>query len=82
MANPLHEAFDWAFFRLRPNAPANAIVYEVDAGEPDAPNTIIRAAVFEGDTEPTGAMIGDPITVIIAKSWLAEMAEPEGPTGP
>lgn len=78
MANPLHEAFDWAFFRLRPDAPENAIVYEVDAGEPDAPNTIIRAAVFEGDTEPTGAMIGDPIELIIAKAWLAELAVAEG----
>lgn len=78
MANPMHEAFDWIFFALMPEAPPEAIVYEVDAGRPETPSIIIRAAVFEGDTEPTGAMLDGPFEKVIAKSWLQEQAEQRG----
>lgn len=75
MASSLHEAFDWIFFQLMPDAPAEAIVYAVDAGTPDSPNVIITAGVFEGGLEPTGAMLEGPFEKIIAKEWLAEQAE-------
>lgn len=75
MANPLHERFDWAFFHLCPDAPPEAIVYEVDFGEPDDANVTIKAAVFEGDMEPTGRMLSEPIVKMVAKSYLRDLAE-------
>lgn len=79
MANPLHEAFDWVFRKLMPEAPDEAIVYEVDAGSPESPNVTITAGVFEGDTEPTGAMIAGPFVKTVSKAWLAEQAARHDP---
>ena len=75
MASSLHEAFDWIFFQLMPDAPAEAIVYAVDAGTPNSPNVIITAGVFEGGLEPAGAMLDGPFEKIIAKDWLVQQAE-------
>ena len=64
----LHDLYGAAFRNLRPQAPEDAIVYEVDAGELDDPNILLRA----GRILPDGSMIGDPIDVVIAKVWLSE----------
>ncbi len=74
----MHQAFDWVFFKLMPDAPKDAIVYEVDAGEPDDPNVTIRAAVFEGGMEPTGKILEGPFTKIVNKEHMAEFAEAPG----
>ena len=68
------ESFDWIFHNLMPDVPLEAIVYDVDAGEPGDPNIVMRAAVFEGDLEPTGEILDGPWEKIIAKEYLAEMA--------
>lgn len=75
MAHPMHEAFDWIFFKLMPDAPPEAIVYEVDGGGINTPSVVIRAAVFEGGTEPTGAILAGPFEKVIAKGWLLEQAD-------
>lgn len=74
MSNPLHDAFSWILFQTMPDAPADAIVFEVDAGHPVRPSVVIRAAVFEGGPEMTGAMKAGPFEKIIAKDWIAEQA--------
>jgi hypothetical protein len=70
-----YESFDWAFHQLMPEVPLEAIVYSVDVGEPDDPNVVLKAVVFEGDLEPTGAILDGPWEKIIAKEYLAQMAE-------
>lgn len=74
MTNPLHDAFSWILFQTMPDAPPNAIVFEVDAGLPLTPSLVIRAAIFEGGSAETGAMIGAPLEKIVAKDWIAEQA--------
>ena len=67
----LHEFFGRAFFALRPDAPPDAIVYEVDAGRPGAPNTVMLAGIPDGE----GGLQGEPIQVVVAKAWLKEFYE-------
>lgn len=69
------ESFDWIFHKLVPDAPLEAIVYSVDAGEHDDPNVVLKAAVFEGDLEPTGEILEGPWEKIIAKDYLFQMAQ-------
>lgn len=69
----LEEAFGAALRRARPDTPADALVYEVDAGEPGDPNTVIRAAVFDRGVLDEARMIGDPISLTVSKAWLAEL---------
>jgi hypothetical protein len=69
----LHEAFGAAFRLARPDAPADALVYEVDAGEPEEANTAMEAAVFLRGIIDEDRMVGEPIRVQVAKSWLAEV---------
>ena len=81
----LDDAFGAAFRLARPDAPADALVYEVDAGEPGDANTRMEAAVFLRGIVDEGRMVGEPIRVQVAKSWLAEVlnaragSEPPGP---
>jgi hypothetical protein len=69
----LEEAFGAALRRARPDTPAEALVYEVDAGEPEDPNTLIRAAVFDRGILDANRMIGEPVTLTVSKTWLAEI---------
>jgi len=68
----LEEAFGAALRCARPDTPADALVYEVDGGEPDDPNTVIRAAVFDRGILDANRMIGEPISLTVSKEWLAE----------
>jgi hypothetical protein len=68
----LEEAFGAALRRARPDTPAEAIVYEVDGGEPGDPNTVIRAAVFDRGILDATRMIGEPISLTVSKAWLAD----------
>lgn len=74
----LHEAFGAALRRARPNAPADALVYEVDAGEPGDANTRIEAAVFLRGIIDADRMVGEPIRLSVAKGWLAEVLNARG----
>lgn len=70
----LHNLYGEVFRHLRPETPSSAIVYEVDAGAPDAPNVIFWAA----EVSPAGKIKGDSIQVVVAKSWLREWFEEKG----
>lgn len=74
----LHEAFGAALRRARPDAPADALVYEVDAGEPGDANTRIEAAVFLRGIIDADRMVGEPIRLSVAKGWLAEVLNARG----
>ncbi|PTX52323.1 hypothetical protein IQ03_01113 [Gemmobacter caeni] len=74
----LHEAFGEALRRARPDAPAEALVYEVDAGEPEDANTRIEAAVFLRGIIDEDRMVGEPIRISVAKTWLAEVLNARG----
>lgn len=41
-------------------------------GEPDSPNTLIEAAVFDRGILDGVRMIGEPISLTLDKVWLAE----------
>jgi hypothetical protein len=69
----LDQAFGEALRRARPDAPADALVYEVDSGEPGDANTRIEAAVFLRGIIDEDRMVGEPIRVSVAKTWLAEV---------
>ena len=74
----LHQAFGPALRRARPDAPADALVYEVDAGEPGVANTRIEAAVFLRGIIDADRMVGEPIRLSVAKGWLAEVLNARG----
>jgi hypothetical protein len=69
----LHDAFGEALRRARPDAPAEALVYEVDSGEPGDQNTRIEAAVFLRGIIDADRMVGEPIRITVDKTWLAEV---------
>ena len=68
----LDDAFGPALRAARPDVPRDLIVYEVDGGEPDDPNTVIWAAVFDRGILDANRMIGEPISLTVSKEWLAE----------
>lgn len=70
----LHSLYGEVFRHLRPEAPAGAIVYEVDAGLPDVPNLVFVAA----EVTPDGQILGEPIEVIVAKDWVKAWFEARG----
>jgi hypothetical protein len=80
----MHEAFGRALFLARPDAPAEAIVFHVDTGEPDSPNTLIEAAVFDRGILDEVRMVGEPISLLVEKGWLTEALQRPAPadTGP
>ena len=75
----LHQAFGAALLVARPDAPKGALVYHVDAGEPDSPNTLIEAAVFDRGILDEARMIGEPISLMLDKVWLSEMLRRTAP---
>lgn len=70
----LHSLYGEVFRHLRPEAPAGSIVYEVDAGSPDALSIVFSAA----ELTPDGKIQGEPIEVIVAKDWLKVWFEARG----
>ncbi|MCE6958400.1 hypothetical protein LAZ40_04930 [Cereibacter sphaeroides] len=71
----LLDALYGAMFReLRPDLPEDAIVYEVDTGKPGMLSTTMRAGVVSDD----GRIVGEPVTVVIAKEWMRDWVEAGG----
>jgi len=75
----MHEAFGRALFLARPDAPAEAIVFHVDMGEPDSPNTLIEAAVFDRGILDKVRMVGEPISLRVDKAWLSDALQRREP---
>lgn len=79
----LDQAFGSALKFALPDMPEDALVYEVDGGEPGDPNTVIRAAVFDRGIPDEVRMIGEPIVLTVSKAWLTEvMGRSSAPDGP